>query len=87
MRGGADNDRLGGGAGADQFVFAAGDGIDTLLDYNVADDEIVFEGGIVFGDLTISQSGADVIIAYGADQITIENATAGDFISDEFLFL
>ncbi|MCH8184259.1 MAG: hypothetical protein IID55_13860 [Proteobacteria bacterium] len=43
--GGADNDNLTGGAGADTFVHTgAGDGLDTLLDFTAADDEVQLAG-------------------------------------------
>ena len=41
--GGAGNDTLTGGAGADTFSFGLEAGIDTIKDFNVAEDSIAFD--------------------------------------------
>ena len=85
--GGTGNDVLQGSSGSDTFLFMEGDGLDLILDYSVPDDVIQFEGLIGFDDLTISQNGANVLIAYGADLISVLNANAADFTESEFDFL
>ena len=71
----------------DTFIFTEGDGLDLILDYSVPDDLIRFEGLVEFADLTISQNGNNVLIAYGSDLISVLNANAGDFVESEFEFL
>ena len=84
--GGIGNDVLQGDAGQDTFFFEFGDGLDLILDYFVPDDQIRFGPGVEFDDLTISQNGDIVLIAYGSDLIAILNADANDFVSAEFEF-
>ncbi|WP_299939030.1 Ig-like domain-containing protein [uncultured Pelagimonas sp.] len=86
ITGAAGDDRLGGGADADTFVFAAGDGADVILDYNHVEDEIEFTGGLTFADLTVAQDGTDVTVSYTGGVLTIDNATAANFLEPEFLF-
>ncbi len=54
--GGSGDDTLTGGAGADTFVFAPGDGHDTITDFNTSEDKINLSmfGDISFADLTIT---------------------------------
>ncbi len=40
MSGGVGRDKLTGGTGADIFVFNEGDGADTVMDFNTAEDQI-----------------------------------------------
>jgi Ca2+-binding RTX toxin-like protein len=63
--GGLGNDTLTGNAGADTFVFAVGDGDDQITDFVDGTDLIEF-AGLTFADLTISQSGSNTLIDYGA---------------------
>ncbi len=87
LSGAAGNDMLNGGLGADVFVFAAGDGQDTIADYDAVADAIEFQG-LVFSDLTITQAGNHVEIAYGtADLLTILATNASDFVQSEFHFV
>ncbi len=85
--GGTGDDRLVGGADGDSFVFRAGDGLDRILDYDATEDEIVFDG-LAFGDLTIADTGTgDVSITYTGGVLTVENASAADFLEPEFVFI
>ncbi|MEM9090651.1 MAG: spondin domain-containing protein [Cyanobacteria bacterium P01_F01_bin.53] len=59
LRGGLGNDFLqgddfSGGSGADTFVLAAGEGTDTIVDFQLGTDFIGLAGGISFGQLTFS---------------------------------
>jgi Ca2+-binding RTX toxin-like protein len=88
LDGGLGNDVLTGGLGDDTFVF--GRGADTITDFTNGADTIEIAGfaGIDdFGDLggLIQDVGADVVIDFGAHELTIENINppildAGDFI-------
>jgi Ca2+-binding RTX toxin-like protein len=49
------NDRLTGGNGNDILVLAAGDGTDTIADFNRSADKIGLAAGLSYGQLTITQ--------------------------------
>jgi len=69
LRGGNGDDTLTGGAGEDQFWIASGglpEGTETITDFEVGTDVLGIAGlpGVTgFGDLNISQTGADTVIA------------------------
>src|SRR4028118_1175018 len=52
LDGGNGDDTLRGGLGEDIFVFAAGEGIDTITDFSLGTDKIGLTGGLTFGDLS-----------------------------------
>ncbi|WP_136661282.1 calcium-binding protein, partial [Nitratireductor sp. XY-223] len=67
LEGGKGNDTLHGGDGSDRFVFGAGDGTDTILDFEDGTDILVIKGDLKFSDLDIKQSGHDTVITgYGS---------------------
>ncbi|MEM7471862.1 MAG: VCBS domain-containing protein [Pseudomonadota bacterium] len=73
LTGGLDDDALSGGAGADLFVFALGDGQDSVSDLDVQ-DRLRFTGQS--GAPTLAQMGPDGRIDYGAgDTISILGTT------------
>jgi Ca2+-binding RTX toxin-like protein len=77
------SDTLMGGLGADIFHGFADGGLDRILDFSRAEgDRIVLDPGTVY---TATQSGGDVVVAYGADQIVIVGASlaalTGDWIT------
>ncbi len=91
--GGTGNDTLTGGTGDDRFIFAAGDGLDTVTDFTPGDSggdtlEIHGYGITTFADLQpyMSQVGNDTLIAFDAqNHILLQNVTmtalnAGDFV-------
>lgn len=81
------DDDLKGGGGADVFQFKNGDGADTILDFRQGQDRIeILSGANDFGDLDISQSGADVIISFGRNEITVETDNANAFTDADFVF-
>ncbi|PIG95170.1 FG-GAP repeat protein [Gloeocapsopsis sp. IPPAS B-1203] len=91
LRGGAGNDTLigddfSGGQGSDTFVLAAGEGRDTIRDFEDGIDLIGLAGGLSFEQLTISASGANnALIRLGSEQLALltgvaaSNLTATDF--------
>lgn len=87
LNGGTGADQLSGGAGRDVFEFKTGDGRDLISDFTQGVDKIaILEGARDFDDLTLSQSGANVQIAFANVRITVEDQDRGDFSEDDFLF-
>lgn len=88
--GGAGNDVLTGGTGSDTFRFGPGWGQDTITDFTRKQDKIAIVGvnGLdAFAKLTITQSGADALVAYGADQIVLTGVQASSLAASDFLFV
>lgn len=92
IRGDAGDDRLTGGDGADRFIFADGFGKDVIVDFETGADRINLASvtGITdFADLGadhMTQSGADVIISDGIDEIRLRDVQLGDFTASDFIF-
>lgn len=92
--GGKGADKLTGGTGFDTFVFKAGDGADSIVDFSAglgAGDKIRLEGYQFDSFATLksalSQSGSSVILALGnGDQLTFVNHKVADFTADDFGF-
>ena len=91
LAGGVGTDILTGGGGADTFVFATGDGSDTITDFTSAQhDRIDVSDWTGIVDFTSIQANAtavdgDVVITVGVDVLVIadhlvENLSAADFI-------
>lgn len=53
--GGPGDDTLTGGKGGDTFVLVAGEGLDTIIDFQDGPDRIGLAGGLTFDQLTIGQ--------------------------------
>ena len=68
--GGIDDDTLIGNGGADTFVYANGDGKDTITDYTAGEDKIKITSGSI-SKTTVS--GKDVIFSVGNGSITVKN--------------
>ena len=82
LEGGNGEDTLRGGLGEDIFVFAAGEGIDTITDFSLGTDKIGLTGGLTFGDLSFSGNeiriGSDVLaVLTGVNTNTL---TASNFV-------
>ncbi|WP_193166298.1 beta strand repeat-containing protein [Microbulbifer hainanensis] len=76
LRGGEGSDNLQGNAGADTYLFARGDGTDTLTDNGSSSGDILFlEGAIAPEDiwLVINGSHLDVYLLAGSEKIQIRN--------------
>ena len=97
LDGGSGNDLLTGGAGNDMFVFDAGDGNDTISDFTDGEDLIDLRSitGITeFNDLTIAESGNDVLITLSNDdgggtirlEGFLEDNELNDITAEDFCF-
>jgi len=83
LTGGPGTDTLTGGNGQDIFVFASGEGIDTITDFNLERDKIGLTEGLTFGNLSFSGNeiliGSDVLaVLTGVNTNTL---TASNFIT------
>jgi Ca2+-binding RTX toxin-like protein len=95
FEGNSNNNSFSGNGGTDRFVFAAaGTGDDTITDFDASNasaghDLIDLSGrGLSFGAISagITQVGADVHIAIGADEIILANALTASIDAGDFLF-
>jgi Ca2+-binding RTX toxin-like protein len=89
LEGGAGNDTLNGGAsGRDWFVFSTGEwGHDVVQDFEDGVDLIDFRGsGVHFDDLSITQSGSGVLVAYeDGSSILLNNLALAQVTVSDFL--
>jgi Ca2+-binding RTX toxin-like protein len=97
IEGGDDDDIMTGGAGEDTFIFRAapnaamfspeaGDGHDTITDFNIAEDRLVFQTNGFIGML---QDGANTVITYadGTASVILENVNLTELhYSDAVVF-
>ncbi|MGB3534454.1 MAG: calcium-binding protein [Microcoleaceae cyanobacterium] len=86
IRGGLGNDVLigddfSGGSGADTFVLAAGEGSDTIIDFEVGTDIIGLADGLTVEDLTVTASSSSTTIALGDETLAVlEGVVSGSEI-------
>ena len=77
LNGGTGNDQLRGNASSDLYLFAVGDGVDTIFDSSagqVSVDEIRFGAGVTLANSKVSRTGFNLVFEYGvADRIVITN--------------
>ena len=94
INGGTGNDELSGGDGLsadgaiDEFVFAPGDGNDTIRDFENGIDllDVSAHGFVSSTEFTITDVGGDKVINFGGDQVTL-TGLAGEVIDDgDFIF-
>ena len=86
--GGPGDDLLTGGAGADVFAFVAGNGSDTITDFENGVDHIrVKDAAQDFSDVTVTASGGDAVVAFADVTLTLQGTDASLIGSDDFLFV
>lgn len=83
LQGGAGNDSLNGGAGSDTYVFNAGDGQDTISNYDSGSgrvDVLSFGSGIDPADVTIRRVNNNLVLTFAGsdDKVTVSNYFASD---------
>ena len=87
LDGGAGNDSLLGGANSDQFVLRAGDGADTIFDFEDEIDSLLLTGGLEFEQLGISSNNGDTLISIidtGELLASLIGVNAGNIGSEDF---
>ena len=91
MTGGKGIDAYYGGAGYDYAILEKGGGLDYFVDWNVAQDRVVFDSAIfpsIGAALTAAfQNGTDVVIWDGHDGIVLQNAKLTELTTSNFLFV
>ena len=94
LRGGAGDDvlsgdgRAAGGAGADTFVLAAGQGTDTVRDFTAGVDLLGLAGDLTFGRLDFAQAGRDTRVDLGEETLALlEDVAVGDVSESWFVLL
>ncbi|NEP18590.1 MAG: hypothetical protein F6J97_17085 [Leptolyngbya sp. SIO4C1] len=89
--GGMGDDRLtgddfSGGQGSDTFVLAAGEGTDTIIDYEIGIDLIGLANGLTFGQLSINQRDRNALIGFANDTLAVlNNVTASALTENAFV--
>jgi Ca2+-binding RTX toxin-like protein len=80
IQGGAGNDMLNGMLGSDTYMFAAGDGHDTIQEEVSASDidTVAFAGGIAPDQVSLVRDGADLLVRLaGGDELRVAGHYAG----------
>lgn len=88
LRADAGNDTLSGGNGHDIFIFGGTDDTNTISDFQDGNDIIeITSGATGFGDLTITDAGADAVISFAGTVITLTGIDHSLLASDDFSFV
>ncbi|MEL6979415.1 MAG: calcium-binding protein [Pseudomonadota bacterium] len=85
--GGADDDLLFGGGDADIFAFDAQSGEDTIRDFQIGVDKIDFTALGPGGAYSVSASGGDALVAFGAASVLLEGVDEADLSAGDFILI
>jgi serralysin len=93
IEGASGNDNLTGNRGDDTFVFRAGFGLDTIVDFDDRGDDVITFSTAVFADFdavedALTVAGRDVVIGLDAgNSITLKNTSIASIAESDFLFV
>ena len=73
LYGGVGTDKLTGGTGRDTFVYANGDGKDTITDYTAGQDTLQISSGSI-GKTVLANSNKDLVFTVGSGTVTLTGA-------------
>ena len=86
ISGGAGNDWLTGGASADEFVFATGDGHDTVADFEDGTDLIRITAGVLdFTGITVAGQGSDTVLHFANVTVVLTGVDASLIDASDFV--
>lgn len=88
--GGTGNDTCLGGDGEDIFVFAKGDGTDTISDFQDGTDKIGLAAGLSFAELNVTSAGTDTLIqvtATGEDLAILQDTATSEITDTDFILV
>ena len=85
--GGADSDTMIGNRGRDTFVIQAGDGQDTIGDFEAGVDSIRLSGNLEFEDLTFEDSFRGSVISRDDDILAFVTGVSVEVVNDEANFV
>ena len=74
-------DDFGVGQGADTFILAAGEGTDTIVDFEVGTDLIGLDG-LTFEQLTLGQSSDAAVISFGEEELALLSGVAASALTE-----
>ena len=84
----AGNDIFTGGAGADTFFFLSAGESDRITDFENGIDKMTIGLGVnSFANITVTDAGADTILTFGSNTVTLENFDHTLVSSDDFSFV
>ena len=87
LSGNAGDDIYRGGSGRDVFAFNEGDGNGTIVDFTNGLDKIrIYGDSDDIGDINISSSGADVLLAFDGTTVRIEDTARSEIDASDFIF-
>lgn len=79
---GAGRDTQTGGGGADIFIFATGQGVDLITDFNLALDTINVTGSVI-----ITEVDGDAVLRIGSTRVTLDGITAASLVMGDHIVL
>ncbi|MGF1498690.1 MAG: alkaline phosphatase [Elainellaceae cyanobacterium] len=71
LSGGLGDDNLNGGNGSDTYLFAAGEGTDTVRGFDISEDFIALGEGLSIEGLGITQVNSNTVLSFGDETLAI----------------
>lgn len=87
LAGGPGDDVLTGGTGDDVFAFTAGDGHDTIIDFNSSGDDLMEIAGYLGYQELRQVDGDTLVVLSDSDTLMLRGALASNLSSSDFVFV